>query len=29
VRIENVYTVTEHGCESLNAEPPMQIREIE
>jgi Xaa-Pro dipeptidase len=29
VRIENVYTLTERGCESLNAEPPMQIREIE
>lgn len=29
VRIENVYVITENGCESLNAEPPMQIREIE
>ncbi len=28
VRIENVYTITESGCESLNTEPPTQIREI-
>ncbi|MDW8107370.1 MAG: Xaa-Pro peptidase family protein [Armatimonadota bacterium] len=29
IRIENVYTITENGCESLNADPPMQIREID
>ncbi len=28
VRVENVYVITETGCESLNAEPPEQIREI-
>ncbi len=28
VRIENVYTITETGCESLNTEPPTHIREI-
>ncbi|MFQ3610257.1 MAG: Xaa-Pro peptidase family protein [Fimbriimonadales bacterium] len=28
IRIENVYTLTEHGAESLNAEPPTHIREI-
>jgi Xaa-Pro dipeptidase len=28
VRIENVYVITEAGCESLNADPPDQIREI-
>jgi Xaa-Pro aminopeptidase len=28
VRVENVYTITETGCESLNADPPEQIREI-
>lgn len=29
IRIENVYAITERGCESLNADPPTQIREID
>ncbi|MER3402292.1 MAG: aminopeptidase P family protein [Armatimonadota bacterium] len=28
IRIENVYTLTDEGAVSLNAEPPRQIREI-